>query len=55
MLKVKEDKGDGSGWYWYENLSTTDGSKPVAAGLGAKLCTGCHGSANDFVLLKDIR
>ena len=55
MLKVKEDNGDGSGWYWYENLSTTDPSKPVAAGLGAKLCTGCHSSGMDFVRLKEIQ
>ena len=54
-LKVKEDAGDGSGWYWYENLSTEDPSKPVAAGLGAKLCIGCHGGGTDFVMLRDIR
>lgn len=54
-LKVKEDAGDGSGWYWYENLSTTDAKSPVAAGLGAKLCIGCHGGGQDFVMLRGIK
>lgn len=54
MLKTKEGAG-GDSWYWYENLSTTDSAKPVAAGLGASLCTGCHSGGNDFVLTEQIR
>lgn len=55
MLKTNQDKGDGTGWYWYENLSTTDTTKPIAAGQGATLCTGCHSGGNDFVMIKQIR
>lgn len=48
-LKSKEDDGKGNGWYWYELLSTTDPSNPVAASLGNVNCTGCHASGRDFI------
>ncbi len=48
-LKTKEDDGKGNGWYWYENLSLTDSSKPVAASLGDKSCVGCHAPGRDFI------
>lgn len=46
-----ESKGrDGEGWYWYEVKSTTDNRRPVAAGTGVTLCSGCHAAGRDFVL-----
>lgn len=48
-LKTKEDDGKGNGWYWYENLSLTDGSKPVGASLGDPSCIGCHAPGKDFI------
>lgn len=53
-LKSKEDDGKGNGWYWYEVLSTEDGSKPVAASLGHTLCTGCHSPGNDFIRVNSL-
>lgn len=53
-LKSKEDDGKGSGWYWYEVLSTIDGSKPVAAGLGHQLCIGCHSPGRDFIRIDSL-
>lgn len=48
-VKSREDDGRGNGWYWYENLSTTDNSKPVAASLGNSMCIGCHSPGRDFI------
>ncbi len=48
-IKSKEDSGKGDGWYWYENLSTTDSKNPVAAGMGHVSCVGCHAPGKDFV------
>ena len=48
-LKARKDDGKGNGWYWYENLSTTDNSKPVAAAIGHQLCVGCHSAGKDFI------
>jgi len=50
MVKTAADSADGKGWFWYEVTSTTDGSKPVAAGNGVPLCFGCHIAGNDYVL-----
>ncbi len=50
MVKTAADSGGGKGWFWYEVTSTTDGSKPVAAGNGVRLCFGCHFTGRDFVL-----
>jgi len=49
-VKTDADSQNGQGWYWYENLSTTDNSSPVAAANGVGLCFGCHVTGNDFVL-----
>lgn len=49
-VKTQSDSGQGQNWYWYEVLSTTDGSNPVAADLGVALCWGCHSTGRDFVL-----
>lgn len=44
-VSVKTGASDsGDGWYWYEVLSTTDGSSPIVSSNGASLCTGCHAS-----------
>ena len=51
-VKTQSDSGQGQNWYWYEVLSTTDGSDPVAADLGVALCWGCHATGRDFVLSK---
>jgi len=51
-VKTQNDSGEGQNWYWYEVLSTTDGSNPVAAELGVALCWGCHTTGRDFVLSK---
>ena len=51
-VKTQEDSGQGQNWFWYEVLSTTDGSEPVAADLGVALCWGCHATGRDFVLSK---
>lgn len=55
MIKARKDDGKGNGWYWYEILSTTDASKPVAASLGNTLCVGCHSGGTDFVRTGQIR
>ncbi|NNG15806.1 MAG: cytochrome P460 family protein [Gemmatimonadales bacterium] len=49
-VKAEDDSQNGQGWYWYEVLSTTDGSSPVAADKGVALCWGCHLTGRDFVL-----
>ncbi len=49
-VKTGADSQNGEGWYWYETLSTTDNSNPVAAGNGVALCWGCHATGKDFVL-----
>jgi hypothetical protein len=49
-VKVEESSG-GKGFYWYEVLSTTDGSAPVAAEKGSSKCTTCHSGGKDFVLI----
>ena len=54
-LKSKDDDGKGNGWYWYENLSITDNSKPIAASLGNNKCVGCHAVGNDFIRIKKIK
>lgn len=54
-LKSKEDDGKGNGWYWYEILSTTDSSQPVAASLGNVNCVGCHAPGNDFIRIGEIK
>lgn len=50
MVKTQDDSAGGKGWFWYEVTSTSDGSKPVAAGNGVQLCQGCHFIGKDFVL-----
>ncbi len=50
MVKTAADSAGGKGWFWYEVTSTTDGSKPVAAGNGVPLCFGCHTAGKDYVL-----
>ena len=50
MVKTAADSDGGKGWFWYEVTSTTDGSKPVAAGNGVPLCFGCHTAGEDYVL-----
>ena len=52
MVKTAANSDGGKGWFWYEVTSTTDGSKPVAAGNGVPLCFGCHSVGMDFVLTK---
>lgn len=54
-LKSKDDDGKGNGWYWYENLSLTDSSKPIAASLGNANCVGCHAPGNDFIRISEIK
>ncbi len=49
-IKTDADSDDGKGWYWYEVKSTTDNRRPVAAGKGVSLCSGCHVAGQDFIL-----
>ena len=44
-----------NGWYWYEVLSTTDNSNPVAASLGSAKCAGCHSVGTDFIRTNAIK
>ena len=53
-IKVKSG-AKANGWYWYEVLSTTDNSKPVAASLGSAKCVGCHSVGTDFVRAEAIK
>jgi hypothetical protein len=41
-------------WYWYERTGTSPTSRPVAEGVGAKLCgPDCHGAApRDHVFIR---
>ena len=54
-IKASKDDGIGNGWFWYENLSTTNASKPVAASLGNQLCVGCHSPGKDFMRTQAIK
>lgn len=50
-VKTDKDSNNGNGWFWVEYTSITDPSqKPVEAGNGVGLCSGCHASGRDFVL-----
>jgi cytochrome c553 len=53
-VKAKEG-AKGNGWHWYENTSTENNDKPVAAALGAGKCVGCHSAGNDFIRVKSIK
>lgn len=49
--KTQSASTDGTGWFWYEVTSTTDGSNPVAIGNGVAGCSGCHAAGGrDYVL-----
>ena len=48
--KTQDDSDLGNGWYWYEVISTTDGSDPVAIGNGVPGCVSCHAPGNDYIL-----
>jgi hypothetical protein len=51
-VMVKVGAGDAAAdWYWYEVLSTTDGSAPVASGRDEPLCSDCHGRAPGHVFV----
>jgi hypothetical protein len=53
---VKAKEGEkGHGWHWYENLSTENNDSPVASGLGAGKCVGCHSAGKDFIQVKEIK
>jgi hypothetical protein len=41
-VKIADRSRAGKGWYWYEVFSTDPGAKPDYAGVGVKLCRGCH-------------
>jgi hypothetical protein len=45
---------DGNSWYWYERTGTSPTSRPVADGVGAKLCgPDCHVKApRDHVFIR---
>ncbi len=43
MIKQQDDSDLGRGWYWYEGVGL--------AGSGLGICTGCHASGRDFVLI----
>jgi cytochrome c553 len=49
-VKTQADSAGGKGWYWYEVLSTEDGSRTLAAEAGAAACVECHGQGRDFVM-----
>ncbi|MBT8399026.1 MAG: hypothetical protein KJO98_01005, partial [Rhodothermia bacterium] len=49
MVKTEPNSDQGNGWYWYEVLSTTDGSRLAANGNGVPLCVGCHTIGQDYV------
>lgn len=49
-VKTQRDSAGGKGWYWYEVLSTEDGSRTLAADAGAASCVECHAQGRDFVL-----
>ena len=50
-VKTDADSAGGEGWFWYEILGTTDGSRVVADSNGVPLCFGCHALGRDFVLI----
>lgn len=45
-IKLQDDSAAGYGWFWYEMYQ----GSVYASGAGARLCTGCHGDGNDYVL-----
>ncbi|MFN0179555.1 MAG: hypothetical protein ACKVZ0_12215 [Gemmatimonadales bacterium] len=51
MVKIRDDRQDGSAWYWYEVLSRDPSreNNPDFAGVGLTLCSGCHASGRDFI------
>lgn len=42
--------GAAADWYYYEVLSTTDGSSPVADGQGISGCANCHSAGADYIV-----
>ncbi len=53
-IKAKEG-AKGNGWHWFENLSLENNDNPVATGLGASKCVGCHSAGKDFIRVKEIK
>lgn len=49
-VKTSADGAGGKGWYWFEILGTTPGSRVVASDHGVPLCVGCHARGRDAVL-----
>jgi hypothetical protein len=47
-VKTADSSQSGAGWYWYEVMSATDGSSPVAAANGPNFCSSCHGAGADY-------
>ncbi len=45
MVKVTEGSGNDT-WYWYEGYQ----GRVFGDGVGASICTGCHGDGQDFFL-----
>lgn len=50
-VKIAEDSAGGDGWYWYEVFEPSPDAAPATDGTGAGICTGCHGSGDDYVLV----
>ena len=50
MQKTQADSAGGKGWFWYEIVSTTNSSNPVAIGNGVPLCFGCHSLGADYLI-----
>lgn len=48
-VKLQETSDKGQGWYWFETFDAQTG-RPATSGVGARICTGCHGAARDYVL-----
>ena len=50
-VKTAADSSGGKGWYWYEILGTTPSGNVVAQASGAPVCSACHATGRDFVLI----
>jgi hypothetical protein len=50
-VKTQAASSGGQGWYWYEVFDTAPNASGALEGQNKSLCTNCHASGRDFVLI----
>ncbi len=44
-IKIQDESDGGKGWYYYEENPALEPDGPIADGVGASDCVGCHSAA----------